>query len=92
MNKLAGRRARGTEAPGLVATSMDTMGTMATLGTTATLGPLLPHATVNAIEATARQLSTDYKPSPVNIAEYLPWACRQMNVDADVHVCKILES
>lgn len=89
MNKLGVKRGRGTDASGLTAASMDTM---ATLGTTTTLGPLLPHATVDATEATAGQISTDSRPSPANIVEYLPWACRQLNVDADVHVLKILES
>lgn len=89
MNKNGAGRTRGAAAPGLMAASMDTM---VTLGTTASLGPLLPYGTVDAIEATTRRVSNECKPSPVNIAEYLPWACRQLNVDADVHVDSILES
>lgn len=92
MSKRGARLARESDTPGHEAASMDTLGTIATLGTTATLGPLLPHATVDSVEATERQLSAECRPSPVNIAEYLPWACRQLNVDADVHVFKVLES
>lgn len=92
MNKRGARLARGSDTPGLIAASVDTLSTIATLGTTATLGPLLPHATVHSIEATVRQSSAEYRPSPVNIAEYLPWACCQLLVDADVHVFKVLGS